>query len=84
MPLFDFRCKTCGNEFEALVRAGDTPRCPACQNDELEKQLPIVAVSTDESRAANALKSRKAQIAKRKDAIVAEEEYREKHDKGDL
>jgi len=81
VPLFDFRCKTCGNEFEKLVRPGETPRCPTCQNENLEKQLPIVALSTDDSRAANALKSRKQQIAKRKDAIVAEEEYREKHDK---
>jgi hypothetical protein len=37
-------------------------------------------VSTDGIRQANALKSRQQQIAKRKDAIVAEEEHRLHHD----
>ncbi len=28
MPLFDFRCKKCGAEFEALVLGGIKPSCP--------------------------------------------------------
>ncbi len=32
MPIHDFRCRTCGHEFEALVRAQDPPtRCPSLQ-----------------------------------------------------
>ena len=81
MPLFEFRCKHCGHEFEALVRPGDTPGCPACKAVDLEKQLTTFALSTDERRAANVKKERKRQIAGRKDALVAEEEYRQKHDK---
>jgi putative FmdB family regulatory protein len=30
MPLYDYRCQACGHGFEALVRGGDTPACPAC------------------------------------------------------
>jgi putative FmdB family regulatory protein len=81
VPLFDFRCKSCGNEFETLVRSGETPRCSACGATDLEKQLTTFALSTDERRAANVKKERKRQIAGRKDALVAEEEYRQKHDK---
>ena len=81
MPLFDFRCKSCDREFEALVRSGETPRCPSCQSTDLEKQLTTFAFSSDEIRASNAKKSRQQQIAKRKDALIAEEEYRQKHDK---
>ncbi len=81
MPLFDFRCKNCGKVSELLVRPGDTPACPACGGLELEKQLPTFALSTDERRAAAAKQSRQLQIAKRKDAIIADEEYRQKHDK---
>ena len=81
MPLFDFRCKTCGKLFETLVRTGDSPRCPACGGADLEKQLPTFALSTDERRAAAAKQSRLRQIAARKDAIIADEEYRQKHDK---
>ena len=81
MPLFDFRCRTCGKVFEILVRTGDSPACPACGGAELEKQLPTFALSTDERRAAAAKQSRRQQIAKRQDAIIADEEYRQKHDK---
>jgi putative FmdB family regulatory protein len=81
VPLFDFRCKNCGKEFEALVRSGDAPRCPDCAAVDLEKQLPTFALSTEERRAAAVKKERKRQIAGRKDALVAEEEYRQKHDK---
>ena len=81
MPLFDFRCKTCGELFETLVRPGNSPVCRACGGVDLEKQLPTFALSTDERRAAAAKQSRQRQIAKRKDAIIADEEYRQKHDK---
>lgn len=81
MPLFDFRCNSCGNAFEALVRPPQPPACPACGSADLEKQLPTFALSTDERRAAAARQSRQRQVAKRKDAIIADEEYRQKHDK---
>ncbi len=37
MPMFDYHCTACGKAFEALVRSGDTPVCPACQSTALEK-----------------------------------------------
>lgn len=82
MPLYDFRCRRCGHEFEALVRGGDAPKeCPECRAHDLERLLSTFALSTDERRQAAALDSRRRQVAKRKDAVIAEEEYREKHDK---
>ena len=81
MPLFDFRCKNCGKTFEALVRSGEAPACPGCHASDLERQLATFALSTDERRAAAAKQSRRQQIAKRKDALIADEEYRQKHDK---
>jgi hypothetical protein len=38
-------------------------------------------VSTDERRRESVKRERKRQIAGRKDALIAEEEYRQKHDK---
>jgi putative FmdB family regulatory protein len=81
MPLYDFHCRGCGHDFEMLVRPGHVSRCPSCNGTDLERQLPIVAVSTEERRRASVKKERKRQIAGRKDALVAEEEYRQKHDK---
>lgn len=30
MPIYDFRCDTCGFEFEELVRGDGPPPCPEC------------------------------------------------------
>ena len=81
MPLYDFRCKSCGHQFEALSRPQDPPvACPSCKSGDLEKLLSGFAVSSDSIRAANALDSRKRQISKNKDKLVADEEYRKEHE----
>jgi len=84
MPLYDFACRTCKHEFEALVRGGETPVCPACHGYDLERLLSTFAIDSAERRQAAAKDSRRRQIAKRKDAVIAEEEYRQKHDRGDV
>jgi putative FmdB family regulatory protein len=40
MPLYEYRCTSCGRRFEALVsvRAASTPACPSCDSDSVEKQ----------------------------------------------
>ena len=81
MPIYEYHCKSCQHEFEALVLPHKPePECPECQSKDLEKLLSGFALSSDGIRQANALKSRQQQIAKRKDAIVAEEEHRLHHD----
>jgi putative FmdB family regulatory protein len=81
MPLYDFRCRSCGDEFERLVRQQETIECPSCRGQDVERLLSTFALSTEERRAAAAKQSRKLQIAKNRDKVVAEEEYRQKHDK---
>lgn len=43
MPIYDFVCRQCGEEFEALVMGRDTPACPKCQGRDLQKQLSAFA-----------------------------------------
>jgi len=81
MPLYDFRCRTCGHEFEALVRAADSPSCPECRGVDLERLLSTFALSTDERRQAAARDARKRQVRANRDKVIADEEYRQKHDK---
>jgi len=48
MPLFEYRCPTCGERQEVLVRsaaAASAPRCDAC-GMAMEKQFAAVAAHT--------------------------------------
>jgi len=46
MPLYEYACKSCAHHFEALVRAGGTPECPACHGTTLERKLSVFAAHT--------------------------------------
>ena len=49
MPIHDFRCRSCGHEFEGLSRPQDPPiTCPSCKSGDLEKLLSGFAVSSAE------------------------------------
>jgi putative FmdB family regulatory protein len=43
MPLYDYHCPACGQDFELLVRASSTPACPHCASTALDKQVSRVA-----------------------------------------
>ena len=46
MPLYEYACKSCDHEFEALVRGSEQPACPACQGHELQRKLSVFAAQT--------------------------------------
>ncbi|MBF0259237.1 MAG: zinc ribbon domain-containing protein [Desulfamplus sp.] len=39
MPIYEYKCKTCGNNFEALVLGRDVPACSSCHSNDLEKLM---------------------------------------------
>jgi putative FmdB family regulatory protein len=45
MPLFEYICKECQHEFEALVFGQQKVECPKCQSKKLEPQLSVFAVA---------------------------------------
>jgi putative FmdB family regulatory protein len=45
MPIFEYICKECEHEFEALVFGKQKAKCPKCQSRKLEPQLSAFAVS---------------------------------------
>jgi putative FmdB family regulatory protein len=43
MPIFAYRCRACGKEFQILVRSAETPVCEACHSADLDQQLSLIA-----------------------------------------
>ena len=39
MPIYDYKCRECGDVFEKLVFAGDDAVCASCGSDKVERML---------------------------------------------
>ena len=48
MPIFEYACRSCGHEFETLVRASETPSCASCSSTDLDKKLSVFAAQKSE------------------------------------
>ena len=81
MPLFDFRCRACSEEFEALVRPGAVPACPKCAATDLERLLSgfSFSVRSDGLSPAARRAVQKQQTAQKADQMAFEEEIQKKH-----
>jgi putative FmdB family regulatory protein len=45
MPIFEYVCKECQHQFEALIYGKEKAACPKCQSKKLKPQLSVFAVS---------------------------------------
>lgn len=45
MPIFEYRCESCGHKFEAILFGEQKPECPKCHAHKLEQQLSVFAVN---------------------------------------
>ena len=81
MPLYDFRCTACGNEFEALVRPPSTPACPACASSDLERLQSSFSFSVRSDRLSQAARRavQKQQAGQKADHAAFQEESEKKH-----
>ena len=52
MPIFEYICKECQHEFEALVFGKDKAECPKCHSQKLEPQLSVFAAQTKSASSA--------------------------------
>ncbi|WP_028312348.1 FmdB family zinc ribbon protein [Derxia gummosa] len=43
MPIYEYRCTTCEEEFEVLVRSSTVVSCPKCGAQEVERLVSRIA-----------------------------------------
>jgi putative FmdB family regulatory protein len=57
MPLYEYRCQTCGHEFEKMVRFSEAalnPVCPSCESEKTAKKISMFAAYGGGTAAATA------------------------------
>ena len=46
MPIYEYRCHQCGNEFERVVFGGhENLACPHCESTDIQKLMSVCAFS---------------------------------------
>jgi putative FmdB family regulatory protein len=51
MPIYEYRCRACGQQVEVLVRSSEaTPRCPECGSPLTDKLFSVPHVLSAETR----------------------------------
>lgn len=81
MPIYEYACRTCGEEFEALIRGEEGASCPACAGEDVERLLSLPAVQSEGTRA-QALRAAKRRDARQaKDRMHERLKYEESHDR---
>jgi len=81
MPLYEFVCHACSDQFESLVKAGERPAtCPTCGSDNFERLLSSFGVKTDATSRCAFNKAREAQSKVNREKSTAEREHADGHD----
>lgn len=79
MPIYEYECRKCAHQFEALVRTGDTPACPECQSQDLTRLLSMFAVSSEATKQHALKDGRRRGAAMKKEKDVAQLNYEKEH-----
>jgi putative FmdB family regulatory protein len=80
MPIYDFSCRTCSHEFEALVRGSKTPTCPECSGQDLERKLSFPVVRSESTKAQVKAAVRRRDKAQAIDNAHEQRKYEASHD----
>ena len=77
MPIYEYKCRSCQNEFEALVlpKMKAAPECPSCHSQDLEQLLSAFSVnSKEQSKARWKAARKKYERTELRDKQIAERE----------
>lgn len=79
MPIFEYQCRGCGHQFEALVRKSDVPACPSCSGTDLERLLSSPALKTESTKAQALKAAKKRDKAQGTERTIEQLKYERSH-----
>tara|TARA_R110000772_G_scaffold118901_8_gene224772 strand:- start:1529 stop:1783 length:255 start_codon:yes stop_codon:yes gene_type:complete len=75
MPIYEYKCRKCGHQFEKIVRLSETPNCESCQSADLEKLFSAPGIRTTKSQRRSSAQEHNARNRVRRDQKVAESDF---------
>ena len=75
MPIYEYKCRSCGHQFEKIVRLDDKPDCEACHASDLEKLFTAPGIRTSKSQRRSSAQEKQARSKVHRDQKVAEGDF---------
>lgn len=57
MPIYEYRCNECLEDFEALVTSNTVVKCPKCESDDIKKKFSLFATKGMEKQVSSGCSS---------------------------
>ena len=80
MPIYEYSCRACNAEFEALVRSSTTPTCPECRSEDLQRVPSFSSVRSDATRSVVGKETSRRDAAQARDRVFEQAKYERNHD----
>jgi putative FmdB family regulatory protein len=80
MPIYEYSCRSCSHEFEALVRGATAPACPACKSDDLERRFSLPAIASSSTRSVIKRETQRRDRSQAVDRVNDQRNYEKNHD----
>lgn len=81
MPIYEYVCRACEHRFDALVRRSETPACPECSGEDLERQFSSPTVVSESTRRSALKAAKERDAAQAKDRMHERIKYEQSHDR---
>lgn len=78
MPIYEYKCRKCGHQFEKIVKISDTPDCESCQSSDLEKLFNAPGIRTTKSQRRSGSNESADRSKVHKELKVAESDFLKK------
>lgn len=81
MPIYEYICKECSEEFEVLIRGDVTPKCPSCDGEQLERLISLPRVQSSSTRDKSRRAAKKRDSTQARDRMHDQLNYEKSHDR---
>ncbi len=81
MPIYEYACRRCGDQFEFLVIGKAEPACPSCSGQDLERLLSLPAVHSAGTHDLAMRAAKKRDSGRAKERVHDQLQYEKSHDR---
>lgn len=81
MPIYEYVCRECSEQFELLVLRQTTPACPSCESADLKRILSAPKVKSSSTQDLAMRAARKRDKAQAWERVNEQRKYEESHDR---